>query len=194
MASLADLVRPLDPHAGRSVTTSAFAGHAGPENVRELLQEELRNLYTAEHQMHRAIPRVLRAVQCEALSMELADQRLRTAEYLARLEQIFTRMRIDSRGIRVRGVEGMIADLEDRLLRGGDLATLDLAILSDVRRIGHYQIGGYASVRQWAASSGDIPVATLLEASLCDKVADHRRLSGLADGGMLHLAGAAVVC
>lgn len=133
------------------------------ENLRALLVEELHDLYSAENQLTKALPKVAKHVADSKLKHAIEHHLKETEGHVQRLEKIFERLGKSPKGKTCEGMKGLITETDERIKEGGDPATLDAGIIADAQRVEHYEISAYGSARTFATLLGEREIAQLLE-------------------------------
>jgi ferritin-like metal-binding protein YciE len=152
------------------------------DTMQDLLVHELRDLMSAERQLVRALPRMVRAASDPALGEALEAHLAETEEQVERLEQCFELLDSSSRGKKCKGMEGLITEAKDVLEETDDDGVRDAAIIGGAQRIEHYEIAAYGTARAFAEQLGHEEVVQLLTQSLEEEAAANELLSSLALG------------
>ncbi|HYV96198.1 MAG TPA: ferritin-like domain-containing protein [Gemmatimonadaceae bacterium] len=149
--------------------------------MRDLLVENLRDLYSAENQLTKALPRIARAVKSENLAEAIEDHLNETEEHVNRLREIFELLGERPTGKRCRGMEGLLDEGEEVINEDGGDAILDAAIISAAQKVEHYEIAAYGSAVAYAEMLDMNDVAEILEETLEEEKAADERLTELAE-------------
>src|SRR5579875_3363747 len=104
------------------------------ENLRELLVDELRDLYSAENQLTKALPKVAKKATDSELKKAIEHHLKETEGHVQRLEEIFEHLDEKPKGKTCEGMKGLIEETEDRISEGGDAATMDAGLIADAQR------------------------------------------------------------
>lgn len=150
------------------------------ENFEELYLEELRDLYSAETQLVKALPKVAKACTTPALKQAVEEHLEVTKGQVQRLEQIFQDMDEKPTGHHCKAMEGLIKESNDTIEEMEEGVLLDAAIIVGAQKIEHYEIAGYGSVRTFAEQLGYDEHIELLQATLTEE--------GDADDSLTNLA------
>jgi ferritin-like metal-binding protein YciE len=149
--------------------------------LRDLMIDELRDLYSAEHQLVKLLPQMARAASAPALRLALDRHLTQTVNQALRLDRIIVRLLgVDPRGRRCRGMEGLVAQARDMLEQEPIGGVMDAAIVAAGQRIEHYQIAAYECSRRRALVLGRPDVADFLQQSLEEEQAAEELLTALA--------------
>jgi len=146
-----------------------------PEMVEELLLEHLRDLFNAEGQLVKALPRMAEASESPMLRMAFETHLVETNEQVERLKEVFTLLGADETGSACKGMAGLIDEGDEVIEEGGEKegAAADLALIAAAQKVEHYEISAYGTARELATQAGLPSVAELLAKSLAEEqVAD----------------------
>lgn len=154
--------------------------HMKLNNLEDLLHHELQDLYSAEKQMLRALPRMTRAATHGELKAAFRAHLRQTEMHALRLNKIAWKMDVHLGHHKCRGMEGLLEETADIIMEEGDVDVLDAALISAAQRIEHYQIAAYGTARSLASRLGMQEAAALLEDSLNEEEGADARLSGIA--------------
>lgn len=146
----------------------------------ELLIHELRDLYSAEKQLAKALPRLSKAVASDELSGLIDEHIQETEEQIERLEQVFEELEVSSRGPVCKGMKGLIAEGEALIEEDGDATVKDAAFIAAAQRVEHYEIAGYGCARTFAQRLGMEGIARILQRSLDEEKSADGKLNDLA--------------
>jgi ferritin-like metal-binding protein YciE len=151
------------------------------KSLRDLFIHQLRDLFSAEKQLVKALPKFAKAATNEELKETFEEHLRKTEEHVERLEQIFEALEISSRGDRCAAMEGLIAEAQSLMKEEMPPAVLDAALVACAQRVEHYEIAAYGSARTFAEVL-DIDEATdVLEETLEDEKEADIKLTELAD-------------
>lgn len=149
------------------------------ETMQELLVDELKDLYSAEKQIVRALPKVAKAASTPELREALLSHLEETKGHVARLEQMSEILGKKLTGKTCAGMKGVL-DEGSEVLEETDKGTVrDAALIAACQRVEHYEMAGYGSVREFAKSLGYDEVASLLDETLAEEKSADKKLSGI---------------
>jgi ferritin-like metal-binding protein YciE len=150
------------------------------ENLRELYVEQLRDLHSAERQIIEALPKMVKAASNPDLQFALDDHLNVSTVHLARLDQILAGLGEKGTGKTCKGIEGLLEEGKEAL--EGDMLgeVRDAAIIAAARRVEHYEIAAYGTVRTYADLLGETRAARLLHRSLDEEGDADEKLTDLA--------------
>ena len=152
-----------------------------PENsLQELYVEQLRDLYNAESQLLKALPKMARAAQSDGLRRGIERHLEQTKGHVDRLEQIFSAMEESPKGRKCAGMEGLVEEGEEVIKEQSGSDALDSGLIASAQRVEHYEIAGYGTVRTFAELLGDDKAAELLQQTLDEEKETDEKLTELA--------------
>jgi ferritin-like metal-binding protein YciE len=147
------------------------------ETMQELLIDELKDLYSAEKQIVRALPKLAKAVSSPELQQALLDHLEETKGQVQRLEQIGGLVGKKLTGKTCVGMKGVLDEGSEVLDDTEKGLVRDAALISASQRVEHYEMAGYGSAREFAKTLGLSEVASLLEETLAEEKAADKKLS-----------------
>jgi ferritin-like metal-binding protein YciE len=150
--------------------------------MHDLMQSELKDLYSAETQLIKALPKMAKGATTPSLREAFENHLEQTQEHVARLEQIFEILGTSPRGTKCKAMEGLIAEGGDMLEEEGDDTVRDAGIIASAQRVEHYEIAAYGSTLAFAKLMGHGEIAELLELTLNEEKAADELLSSIAEG------------
>ena len=152
-----------------------------PENsLQELYVEQLRDLYSAENQLVKALPKMVKAAQSEALRRGFEQHLAQTKGHVDRLEQIFSAMDKSPKGSKCAGMEGLVEEGEEVIREQSGSDALDSGLIASAQRVEHYEIAGYGTVRTFAELLGEEEAVNLLQQTLDEEKETDEKLTELA--------------
>jgi ferritin-like metal-binding protein YciE len=154
------------------------------DTLRDLFVDELKDLYSAEHQLLKALPKMAKAASSPALRAAFESHLKETHGQVARLEKAFASLDEKVRGKHCDGIEGIIEEGKSVMEEDFDDATMDACLIAGGQRAEHYEMAAYGSLIAWARAMGHTEAAGLLELNLAEERAADKKLSALAEGGI----------
>ena len=154
------------------------------DTMQELLCEELRDLYNAEQQLVKALPKMASAVSTPSLQDALQDHLVETEGHVRRLEQIFEVLDHKAAGKKCKGMEGLIEENKEMLEEDAEPEVLDAGLIVGCQKVEHYEIAGYGSVVTFAKLLGDQESARLLAQTLNEEERTDKLLSQIAESSI----------
>ena len=155
---------------------------ADRQTVKDLLEDEIKDLYSAERQLTKAIPKMAKGSHDASLATAVTKHLKETEEQVARLEEVGRLLDIEPSGKKCEGMEGVIKEGAEALEKEGDETILDLGIIGAGSRVEHYEMAGYLTAISLAQRRGDQEVVNLLQASLAEEQAAEQTLRKIASG------------
>ena len=147
------------------------------ETINDLFLEELKDLYSAEHQITKALPKMAKAASTEQLRQAFENHLEETKGHVNRLEQIFETLGNSGKGKTCEGMKGLLSEGSEIIgeVEKGDVR--DAGLISAAQRVEHYEMAGYGSVRAFAELLGHPDVVKLLDATLKEEEAADQKLT-----------------
>lgn len=148
--------------------------------LHELLVDQLKDLYSAENQIVKALPKMAKNATNEQLRMAFERHLEETRGHVVRLEQIAEEMDVSLRGKKCKGAEGLIEEGKEAIDSFED-DVLDAAMIGAAQRVEHYEIAAYGTARTHASMLGLNRIAKLLQQTLDEEGATDKKLTQLAE-------------
>lgn len=150
------------------------------ETLLDLYIHELKDLYSAEQQLIRALPKMAKAASNEDLAAGFQKHLEQTKEHAVRLEKILTKQKHSTRGAKCKGMEGIVAEGSEIIKEEADQEVKDAGLIAAAQRVEHYEMAGYGTARTFAELIGDKEAAKLLQTTLSEEEETDRTLTKLA--------------
>ena len=154
------------------------------QSLRDLYIDELKDLYSAEKQLVKALPKMAKNATNPELQKAFTDHLEQTEEHVSRLEQIFESLEASPRGKKCVGMEGLIEEAKEMLEEDAEEDVLDAGLISKAQHVEHYEMAGYGTVRRFAQILGETEHVELLEQTLNEEKEADQLLTQLADGSI----------
>jgi ferritin-like metal-binding protein YciE len=154
------------------------------DTLKDLYVEELKDLYSAEKQLVKALPKMAKAANSPELRAAFKTHLRQTAEHAARLEKICSDLGVSPRGKKCVGMEGLIEEGSDLIKEEPDPDVLDAGLISAAQHVEHYEMAGYGTVRTYARQLGLDDQADLLQRTLDEEGETDHLLTALAETGI----------
>jgi len=148
--------------------------------LQELLVDQLKDLYSAENQIIKALPKMAKSATNEQLRRAFERHLEETRGHAARLDQIAEELDVSLRGKKCKGAEGLIEEGKQAMEEFED-DVLDAALIGAAQKVEHYEIAGYGTARTHANLLGLSKVARLLQQNLDEEGATDKKLTQLAE-------------
>jgi ferritin-like metal-binding protein YciE len=150
------------------------------EALKELYVDELKDLYNAENQLVKALPKMAKAASSEELRGGFEEHLEQTKEHLRRLVEIFQQLDQNPKGKKCLGMEGLVKEGAEVMEEGFEDAVLDAALIGAAQRVEHYEIAAYGTVCEFAKVLGETEQASLLRETLEEEKETDEKLTQLA--------------
>ena len=146
-----------------------------------LLEEQLKDMYSAEKQLLRVLPKMAKAASSQELRTALQEHTEVTKRQVERLEQVFESLGKKAKAKTCAAMQGLIEEANEIMGEEGEDAVLDAGIIAAAQKVEHYEIASYGTVRTWARLSGQEEAARLLQETLDEEAETDQRLTQLAE-------------
>ena len=150
------------------------------KGLKELYIDELKDLYSAETQLVKALPKMAKSAASDELRQGFEEHLEQTKGHVQRLEQIFQALGESPKGKKCKGMEGLIAEGSEVAEEDYEGNILDAALIGAAQRVEHYEIAGYGTVRAMAEVLGEDEHASLLTETLDEEKETDEKLTELA--------------
>ncbi|MGH9503252.1 MAG: ferritin-like domain-containing protein [Terriglobales bacterium] len=150
------------------------------QGLKELYIEELKDLYNAENQLVKALPKLAKASSSDDLRAGFEEHLEQTRGHVERLEQIFEMLGENPKGKKCAGMEGLVKEGSEVLKEDLEGAVLDAALIGAAQRVEHYEIAAYGTARAFAETLGENEQVSLLESTLAEEKETDQKLTELA--------------
>jgi ferritin-like metal-binding protein YciE len=160
------------------------------DSLEKLFLDEVKDIYHAEKQLLRALPRMAKAAESAQLSQAFTKHLKETEGHVQRLERIFRELGQPVRGKQCKGMMGLIEEGKEKLEEESEAPVLDAALIASAQKVEHYEIAAYGCLRTYAQLLGYDQAATLLEQTLAEEEAADKKLTELGEGGINQAAAA----
>jgi ferritin-like metal-binding protein YciE len=151
------------------------------DSLNELFEDQIKDLYSAEQQLLKALPKVAKKTANADLKQSIEDHRTETEQHAERLTQVAELVGFKPSGKKCKAMEGLIEEGDEVLKEKGDENVIDLAIIAAARRIEHYEISAYQSAIRCAEQLGLSEIAELLTLNLEDEEKAEETLTEASD-------------
>ena len=151
------------------------------DSLRDLYVDRLRDLYSAETQLVKALPKMAKASSNDQLRQGFEEHLRQTSEQVSRLEQIFEQLGEKPSGKKCVGMEGLIKEGSQLIKEEFSGEVKDAGIIGAAQHVEHYEIAGYGTVRTFAELLGESQHASLLQQTLNEEKQTDEKLTQLAE-------------
>jgi len=152
------------------------------DTLQTLFISELRDLYSAENQLLKALPKMAKGASSTELKDAFEKHLEQTKGHVARLEELFEQLDESPKGKTCHGMKGLIQEGSEILQEDGEDSVLDAGIIVAAQKVEHYEIASYGSVRTFADLLGKDGAARLLQSTLDEESETNEILNRLAEG------------
>jgi ferritin-like metal-binding protein YciE len=147
--------------------------------LRKLYVDELKDLYSAENQLVKALPEMAKAATARKLKMGFTSHLKQTKQHVARLEKIFKGMKEGPHGKHCSGMEGLIKEGSELIAEKPDSEQLDAGLIAAAQHVEHYEMAGYGCVRTYARLLKEKQAVELLTKTYNDEKETDKKLTML---------------
>jgi ferritin-like metal-binding protein YciE len=150
------------------------------ENLKKLYVDELKDLFSAENQLLKALPKMAKSASSDELRTGFEEHLEQTKGHVQRLEEIFASLDESPKGKKCAGMEGLVKEGSEVIKEGFEDAVLDAGLIGAARRVEHYEMAAYSAVCEFAKVLGQTKHASLLEKTLAEEKQTDDKLAELA--------------
>jgi ferritin-like metal-binding protein YciE len=150
------------------------------DTLHDLFVHELKDLYSAETQITKALPKLVTVANSEELKQAFQDHLEVTEGHIQRLEDIFRDLQVTPRGKKCVGMEGLLEEGKELMKEQAQDWVMDAGLIGAAQRVEHYEIAGYGTARDHAEKLGMYPAAQLLQQTLDEEGAADKKLTEIA--------------
>jgi ferritin-like metal-binding protein YciE len=145
--------------------------------LHDLFIEQLKDLYSAETQLIKALPKMAKAASWEKLKAGFEKHLGQTKVHAERLEEIMTELDESPKGKTCKAMKGLIEEGEEAIKENAEVSVKDAALIAAAQRVEHYEIAGYGTVRTYAEVLGHSGIAKILQKTLDEEAATDQELT-----------------
>lgn len=149
--------------------------------LEDLYTDLLKDLYSAEKQLVKALPKLAKNAQSPDLQKALQDHLKQTEGQVERIERIFTELGSSPRGKKCVGMEGLVEEGNELLQEDTEPNVLDAGLIAAAQKVEHYEIASYGTARAWAQRLGYDNAARLLQETLEEESMANEKLTRIAE-------------
>jgi len=150
------------------------------ESLQDLFVEDLKDLYSAETQLTKALPKMAKAATNPDLKQAFETHLAETQVQIERLEKIFEELDESPKGKKCKAMEGLIEEGKELMEEDAEPEVLDAGLIGAAQKVEHYEIAGYGTVRTYAQMLGNEEAARLLQKTLDEEGMTDKKLTELA--------------
>ena len=150
------------------------------DTLKKLFIEELKDVYSAEKQLVKALPKMANAATNADLKQGFLDHLDETKGQVERIEKIFKLFDMEAKAKTCKAMQGLIEEGEDLIKEKSEASVLDAGLIGAAQKVEHYEIASYGTLRTFAETLGETEAVQLLQATLDEEKATDQKLSELA--------------
>lgn len=152
--------------------------------LEDLYVHQLKDLYSAENQLVKALPKMAKAASSKELKKGFEDHLEQTKKHVSRIEEIFSNRDGSPKGVKCKGMEGLIEEGQEAIEEDMEESVRDAALIAAAQRVEHYEIAGYGTARAFAEQLGYKDAVTLLDKTMEEEAKTNKSLTSLAADGI----------
>ena len=152
------------------------------DSLRTLWVEEMRDLYNAENQLLKALPKMVKSASTPELKEAFETHLEETRTHVERLDEIFGKLGKKPTGKTCKAMKGLVEEGSEMMQHDGPDSVLDAGIIAAAQRVEHYEIAGYGAARTFASILGEDEAEDLLQETLDEEGAADEKLTEIAEG------------
>ena len=154
------------------------------DSLKKLLIQELRDLYSAEKQLTKALPKMAKAATHDELKQAFEDHLEQTEGHVERLEKVFKMLDTPARAEKCKAMQGLIEEAQDLIKEDADPEVMDAALIAAAQRVEHYEIAAYGCARTYAQVLGEDDAAAILQTTLDEEGETDHKLTAIAESSI----------
>lgn len=151
------------------------------DSLNTLLEEELKDIYSAEKQLLKALPKMAKTATSSELKSALEEHLEVTRGQVTRLEQVFETLGKPAKAKTCKAMQGLIEEGKEIMEEDAEDAVMDAGIIAAAQKVEHYEMASYGTVRTWARLCGENEAADLLQETLDEEGEADKKLTSLAE-------------
>jgi ferritin-like metal-binding protein YciE len=151
------------------------------ENLKELLIEELKDLYSAEKQIVKALPKIIRGASSDELKTAIQEHLEVTKGQVTRLEEVFSQLGEKAKAKHCKGMEGLLSEGAESLEEEDKGTLRDLQLIGAAQRVEHYEVAAYGTAKAMAEKLGLTDAMNLLDETLNEEAEADQKLTEIAE-------------
>jgi ferritin-like metal-binding protein YciE len=158
------------------------------DSLQELFEDEMKDIYNAENQLLKALPKMAKKASSSTLKKAFTDHLKETEGHVARLEKIGGSLDLTLSGKKCKAMEGLVEEGSEVIEEDGDESVIDAALIGAAQRVEHYEMAAYGTIRAMAETLGHADAVKLLTQTLDEEGAADKKLTQIAEGEVLAMA------
>ncbi len=152
------------------------------KTLQDLFVHFLRDIYFAEKQVMKTLPKMARKADSAELRTAFEEHLVETEQQIANIEEVFAQLGLKARGVTCEAILGILEEGKSIMEEAEDPDTLDAGMIASAQAVEHYEITRYGTLASWAETLGHTAAIPLLRANLDQEYAADRKLTDLAEG------------
>ena len=152
------------------------------KKLEDLFEHQLKDLYSAESQLIKALPKMAEAASDSQLKKAFESHLKETENHLKRLEEVCENLDIKPTGEKCKAMEGLIKEAESMIKEDAEKEVKDAGLIAEAQRVEHYEISGYGTVVRYAKELGHKEIAKKLQQTLDEEYKADEKLNTMAEG------------
>ncbi len=160
------------------------------DTLQDLLVDELKDIYNAENQLIKALPKLAKKAMTPALKEAFTNHLKQTEGHVKRLDQVAAELGAKLTGKKCAAMEGLVEEGKEILEEDGQSAVIDAALIGAAQRVEHYEMAAYGTVRAMAEELGESQIAKILQETLNEEGETDKLLTQIASTEVLAAASA----
>ncbi|CAN5921321.1 ferritin-like domain-containing protein [soil metagenome] len=154
------------------------------ESLNDLFIHQLKDLYNAEQQLTKALPKMAEKATSTKLKKAFTDHLKETETQITRLEQVFEVLGEKAKGEKCKAMEGLLKEGEDFMKEDASDEVMDAGLIASAQRVEHYEIAGYGTACTYAKTLGHNDALNLLKENLAEEKKTDEKLTELAESSI----------
>jgi ferritin-like metal-binding protein YciE len=172
---------PKKASTSRGTTPQSNEDQSNQSELHQLFLEELADIYNAEQQLVKALPKMAAAADSDELREAFESHLQETKNQVSRIEQVAEVMGESLKNKKCKGMEGLIEEAEEMMEEKEDSAALDAALIAEAQKAEHYEIASYGTLCTWAELMRQDEALQLLKENLNEEEAADKKLTEIAE-------------
>ena len=151
------------------------------DSLEDLLKDEIKDIYDAEKQLTKALPKLIKKATAGDLKTALTEHLKETQKHVSRVEEVFRLMQMPVRGKKCEGMQHLIAEGSEMIGECEEDGTRDALIIAAAQKCEHYEIASYGTIRVWANLLNHNDVGSIFEDTLEEEKTADLKLTNIAE-------------
>jgi len=154
------------------------------KTLNDLLIHQLKDLYGAEQQLLKAMPKMQQEATSQQLKAAFTQHMTETQNQVTRLEKVFQSLGLEPEAEKCKAMEGLLKEAEDFISKDADKEVMDAGLIASAQRVEHYEIAGYGTASTYAKYLGHTEAYELLKETLSEEKQTDEKLSMIAESSV----------